>query len=118
MAATIDYDFRPKNYIYPDRNWEIVFVGGSPVFEMETYRNLDAQVMFFHKCYSTSKAMVLKMVGKGSQYLFSLRDSDTRALLNSGQPFSSVASNQDITVNKDGSVDIYFGPTEPKVEKI
>ena len=43
-------------------------------------------------------------------------DSDTRALLNSGQPFSSVASNQDITVNKDGSVDIYFGPTEPKVE--
>ena len=92
--------------------------------------------------------MVLKMVGKGSQYLFSLRDSDgnlligensyqlhlpanvpaanywsivmydsdTRALLNSGQPFSSVASNQDITVNKDGSVDIYFGPTEPKVE--
>lgn len=43
-------------------------------------------------------------------------DSDTRALLNSGQPFSLVASNQDITVNKDGSVDIYFGPTEPKVE--
>ena len=148
MATTIDYDFRPKNFIYPDRNWEVVFVGGSAVFEMETYRNLDAQVMYFHKCYSTSNAMVLKMVGKGSQYLFGLRDSDgnfltgensnhlhlppnvpaanywsivmydsdTRALLNSGQPFSSVASNQNIAVNKDGSVDIYFGPNSPEIE--
>ena len=43
-------------------------------------------------------------------------DSDTGALLDSGQPFSSVASNQNIAVNKDGSVDIYFGPNLPAVE--
>ena len=146
MAAVVDYDYRPKQMIYSDRNWEVIFIGGSPVFEADTYRNVDASIAFFHKAYSTSKAMVFKMVGKGSQYLFGLRDTDgnflagehsyrvhlpkdipaanywsvvlydadTRGLLDNGEPFPSVASNQKMTSNQDGSVDVFFGPIQPE----
>ncbi len=146
MAANIDYNYYPNDKIYPDRVWEQTFIGGSPVFEAKTYHNEDASVAFFHSKYSTSKAMVLAMPGKGSQYLMALRDSDenlfygqntyhlhmptgipaanywsfvvydaeTRALLDNGQPFPSVASNQKMTKNPDGSVDVYFGPKAPK----
>lgn len=146
MAATVDYSSYPKYNIYSDRTFEAVFIGGSPVFEEDTYANLDASISFFHKAYSTSNAMVLKMVGKGSQYVLGVRDADgeflagesayrmhippnvpvlnywsvvlydadTRALLDNGQLFPSVASNQKMTVNGDGSVDIYFGPNAPE----
>jgi hypothetical protein len=63
----------PKNKIYPDRMWEQVFIGGSPVFEKDTYLNLDALIAFFHKAYSTSNPMVIAMPGKGAQYLIGLR---------------------------------------------
>ena len=145
MAATVDYDFRPTPLIYTDRNWEVVFIGGNPVFEADTYRNLDAMIAFFHKAFSTSDAMVLAMPGRGAQYLGNYRDSrgefltgedtyrlhlpaempaanywavvlydaDTRALLDNGEPFPSVASNQQLTLNPDRSADIYFEPEAP-----
>ncbi len=148
MAAAVDYDYRPTPRIYTDRNWEQVFIGGSPVFEADTYLNLNALISFFHKAYSTSKAMVIAMPGRGSQYLLGIRDSnneylsgennyrvhlpanvpaanywsvvlydaDTRALLDNGQPFPSVASNQKMTLNQDGSADVYFGPQRPEDE--
>ncbi len=146
MAATVDYEYYPNDKIYPDRMWETVFIGGSPVFEKDTYRNLDALIAFFHHAYSTSKAMVIAMPGKGAQYLVGIRDADsdflmgentyrlhlppnvpaanywsavlydadTRALLDNGEPFPSIASNQKFTSNDDGSADIYFGPKAPK----
>ena len=146
MAAAISYDYRPKAMIYDDRNWEQMFIGGSPLFETDTYRHVNAAAAFFHKAYSTSNAMVLAMPGKGSQYLIAPRDADgsflmgehtyrihlppdvpvanywsivlydadTRALMDNGQPFPSVASNQKVTYNKDGSADVYLGPTPPK----
>ena len=43
-----------------------------------------------------------------------LYDADTRVLLNNGEPFPSIASNQKVNSNKDGLVDMYFGPTQPK----
>ncbi len=146
MAATVDYESYPKDKIYPDRMWEQVFIGGSPVFEKDTYRNLDALIAFFHKAYSTSNAMVIAMPGKGAQYVLGVRDADgnfltgentyrvhfppnvpaanywsvvlydadTRALLDNGEPFPSIASNTNLRPNADGSADIYFGPEAPK----
>ena len=134
----------PNGY-HADRNWQVIFIGGSPVFEEDTYRNLDALISFFHKAYSTSDGMVIAMPGRGSQYLLGLRDADgeylsgehtyrvhlpadmpaanywsvvlydadTRALLDNGEPFPSVASNQQMTFNQDGSADIAFGPEAP-----
>jgi hypothetical protein len=77
MAAVDDYDTRyPNKLIYPDRKWEVVFLGGSPVFRKESYFDFDAMISYFHKAYSTSTAMVEAMPGKGSQYLLGLRDAD------------------------------------------
>ena len=145
MSAVVSYDYRPKPRLYDDRQWEEMFVGGSEVFEKETYHNLDASIAFFTKAYSTSKGMVIAMPGKGSQYVLGLRDSDgdlmmgdntyrlhmppdvpvanywslvvydadTRALVDNGTPSPSVASNQKVIYNDDGSADIYFSPDEP-----
>jgi len=77
MAAADSYDSRyPNKLIYPDRKWEVVFLGGSPVFRKDSYLDFDAMINFFHKGYSTSTSMVLEMPGKGSQYLLGLRDAD------------------------------------------
>ncbi|MEH6822631.1 MAG: DUF1254 domain-containing protein [Motiliproteus sp.] len=145
MAAVVDYDYFPRNKVYSDRMWEQVFIGGSPVFEADTYLNLDALIAFFHKAYSTSNAMVIAMPGKGAQYLVGMRDvdsnylmgensyrlhvpanvpaanywsavlydADTRVLLDNGEPFPSIASNTNLTLNDDGSSELYFGPTAP-----
>jgi hypothetical protein len=77
MAAVDSYDSRyPSKLIYPDRKWEVVFLGGSPVFRKDSYVDFDAMINFFHKAYSTSAAMVIAMPGKGSQYLLGIRDAD------------------------------------------
>ena len=145
MAATVAYDFRPTPVVYQDLTWEQVFIGGSPVFEADTHSDMDARIAFFTKAYSTSPGMVIRMPGKGAQYLLNYRDSDgnflsgdntyllhvpsnvpaenywavvnydadTRGLLDNGGS-SSVASNQEMTFNEDGSADIYFGSEPPK----
>jgi hypothetical protein len=77
MAAVDDYDTRyPNKLIYPDRKWEVAFLGGSPEFRKDGYLNFDAMLSYFHKAFATSAAMVLEMPGKGSQYLVGLRDAD------------------------------------------
>jgi hypothetical protein len=42
-----------------------------------------------------------------------LYDADTRSLLDNGQPFPSIASDSNLKPNRDGSSDIWFGPTAP-----
>jgi hypothetical protein len=119
MAAVDSYDSRyPNKLIYPDRKWEVVFLGGSPVFRKDSYLDFDALINFFHKAYSTSAAMVLAMPAKGSHaanyWSVVLYDADTRSLLDNGQPFPSIASNSNLKPNADGSSDIWFGPTAPR----
>ena len=144
MAATVAYDYRPKPVIYEGLSWEQVFIGGSPVFEADTYSDMNALIAFFYKAYSTSAGMVIAIPGKGAQYILSNRDSegnflsgdntyllrvppnvpaanywavvnydaDTRGLLDNGGS-SSVASNQEMALNDDGSADIYLSPEPP-----
>jgi hypothetical protein len=145
MAATVTFEY-PDIKIYEGLMWEQVFIGGSAIFEGDTYLDFDARIAFFHKAYSTSNAMVIAMPGRGSQYIAGYRDADldfligdssyqlhfppnapaanywsvvlydadTRGLLNNGEPFPSLASNQEMQLNDDGSVDMYFGPTPPR----
>jgi hypothetical protein len=148
MAASVSYDSHyAKKLIYPDRKWEVVFPGGSPVFRQASHLDFDSMIFFFHKAFSTSDAMVIAMPGKGAQYLIGCRDADgdflsggkayrlhvpanvpaanywsvvmydadTRSLLDNGEPFPSIASNSNLKPNADGTADIYFGPTAPKV---
>lgn len=40
-------------------------------------------------------------------------DAETRCLLDNGDGFASIASNQNLTLNDDGSADLHFGPQPP-----
>jgi hypothetical protein len=42
-----------------------------------------------------------------------LYDAETASGLQNGQPYPSIGSNDDLTYNADGSVDLYFGPDRP-----
>ncbi len=76
MATVISYAGRDPNLkLWPDRQWETVFLGGSPVFMGDDMLLWDARIGFFHKCYSTSNGMVEAMPGKGAQYIMGYRDS-------------------------------------------
>lgn len=153
MATNVSYNSYgklPGVRVYPDRQWETLFLSGSPFFHTPTHLSFDEMIAFYHKAYSISPAMVIKMPGKGAQYVASFHDSDgdyfsgersytlhipanapaenfwsivlydteTRALLDNGQPFPAFASNSGkMKLNADGSADFFFGPTAPKDAK-
>jgi hypothetical protein len=72
--------FRPRLegvYDYPNSAWGTTFVGGSYEWlkdEGRGGRNLDARTLFFYQATVNTPAMVLKMVGKGSQYTYATTD--------------------------------------------
>ncbi len=132
---------------YEDRQFDEPFIGGSEVFEDDTYLNLDARTAFFRFAYSSSPGMVVNMVGKGSKYPLTFKDADGNFLNGSntyklhlpkdipaanfwavtlyaadtaagvdkpGQSIPSVNSMEDRQFNADGSIDLYFGPEQPK----
>jgi hypothetical protein len=76
MARVIAYNSRdPKRIFYDeDSQWEKIFLTESPTFETDTYLDVDARVTFSHQASFTAMGMVLKLVGKGSQYLGTYKD--------------------------------------------
>jgi hypothetical protein len=72
--------FRPrlKGFAYyPGSAWGTGFVGGSYLWlkdEGMGGRNMDARTMFFYQATVNTPAMVLKMVGRGSQYAIATVD--------------------------------------------
>jgi hypothetical protein len=65
-------------YFYEDSIWQQAFIGGDYQWLRdggEGGRYLDARTMFFYMGTVNTPAMVMKMVGLGSQYAAALRDS-------------------------------------------
>ena len=80
-SRTILYRNRHKEYAaYPNSGWETGFPGGSHEFLRDDIRMVDQRVRFHFFATGITAAMVNKMVGKGSQYMMGLRDSE-------GNPF-------------------------------
>lgn len=73
--------FRPRiegSYFYEGSGWYTPFVGGSYQFlrnDGKGGRALDARTMFYYCATVNTPAMVMKMVGKGSQYAVNATDS-------------------------------------------
>ena len=66
-------------YLYEDSYWKIAFIGGSHEWLKdggEGGRYLDARTLFFYGATVNTPAMVLKMVGLGSQYAMISQDSE------------------------------------------
>jgi len=74
--------FRPRfedARYYPGSAWMQAFVGGSYQWLRNNGlggRNLDARTLFFYQATVNTPAMVLKMVGLGSQYAYAATDSN------------------------------------------
>lgn len=74
--------FRPRLEgadIYPDSGWKTGFVGGSHEWLRDGGnggRHLDARTFFFYMATVNTPAMVLKMVGRGSQYAYATTDAN------------------------------------------
>ena len=65
--------------LYPDSAWKVAFVGGSYEWLKDGGsggRFLDARTLFFYGATVNTPAMVLKMVGVGSQYAYAATDSN------------------------------------------
>ena len=79
-SRSILYRNRHNYAAYPNSGWETGFPGGSHEFLLDGVRMLDQRIRFHFFATGITAAMVNKMVGKGSQYMMGLRDSQGRAL--------------------------------------
>ena len=63
--------------IWPDsKSWEIGFAGGSHAFDHDGVRLINERTRFHYYATGITPVMVKPPVGKGSQYVIGLRDSD------------------------------------------
>lgn len=72
---------------YPDRRWEWLFIGGSATWDAQGYVNADRRAAFAYVAIGMSPAMVDKIIGGGSQYLWTPRDADNE-FLDGGKNYS------------------------------
>ncbi len=76
----------PARIVYPDRHWEWVIVGGNLAFDSQGYVEVDRRAAFYYTAIGSSPAMAMKIVGAGSQYLWTPRDA-TGAYLDGGRHY-------------------------------
>ena len=106
MARAIAYQSREaETKVYPDRNWEYIFVGGSHEFLKNGARNLDARILFHFTAICVTPAMVHKMVGAGSQYMAAYVDANGD-YLDGGQTYK-LHLPPNIPINNFWSVTLY-----------
>jgi len=75
-ARSICFANRNKDFrLYPNSYWEVGFLGGSYEFLFDGVLNPDARTRMFFYATGITPAMAAKMVGVGSQYAITFRDS-------------------------------------------
>ncbi len=116
MASVQRYERRiPGTKRYEDRQYDEGFIGGSEVFEGDTYLNLDARTAFFRFAYSSSPGMVVDMVGKGSKYPLTFKDADGNFLM--GENSYKLHLPKGIPAENFWAVTLYDAPTAAGVDK-
>jgi hypothetical protein len=77
MNATLSFEsVTPTAVAYSDRYWEYCFQTQSPSFDSEHRLELYERAAFTHQAMTGANAMVLKLRGRGSKYLFTSRDAN------------------------------------------
>jgi len=75
-ARTIAFKIREKSaYFYPDSAWRLPFFGGYKFEVAPGVSNLDGAAFFYYFATGVTPAMAEEMVGRGSQYPWSVQDS-------------------------------------------
>jgi hypothetical protein len=96
MARNIAYDSPVKEqFIYwPDKNWELAFMTKNPRYEDERgATQIEPRMSFMYQAITTADAMVLELVGKGSKYVGTYRDSDENFLIGSNAYHLNIPAN-------------------------
>jgi hypothetical protein len=80
-ARSIAFKIRDQDaYFYPNSSWRLPFFGGYKFEVSPGVRNLDGYIFYYYFATGVTPAMEMKMVGQGSQYPWSVQDSN-------GKPF-------------------------------
>lgn len=75
-ARTLAFKIRqPEAYFYPNSGWRLPFFGGYKFESAPGVANLDGAAFFYYFATGVTPAMEVKMIGQGSQYPWSARDS-------------------------------------------
>jgi len=96
MARNIAYDSPAKQpFLYwPDKNWELAFQTKNPRHEDERgATQIEPRMSFMYQAITTADAMVLELVGKGSKYVGTYRDSDYNFLIGSNTYHLNIPAN-------------------------
>ena len=74
-ARTIAFKIRDKDaYFFPDSAWRLPFFGGYRFESAPGVTNMDGYIFYYYFATGITPAMEMKMVGKGSQYPWSVQD--------------------------------------------
>ncbi len=116
MATVQRYERRiPGTRRYADRQFDEGFIGGSELFEGDTYLNFDSRTAFFRFAYSSSPGMVVDMVGKGSKYPLTFKDADGNFLM--GENSYKLRLPEGIPAENFWAVTLYAASTAAGVDK-
>lgn len=114
-ARSIDFAQRdPRGFYFPDRQWKTNFIGGSSAFYDNGERMLDSRILFHYYATGITPAMAAKMVGQGSNYAYSERDSDGE-YLDGGKTYK-ITMPAPIPVNNFWSFMVYDNQTRSMLE--
>jgi hypothetical protein len=80
-ARVIAFHMRDGDYYYyADSNWQLPFVGGYTFQSQPGVLNFDGYIFYYFMATGVTPAMEEKMVGRGSQYEWTARDSNGNPL--------------------------------------
>lgn len=61
---------------YTGRQYENIWAGGTSEWLQDGYLDIDARAAYFQVAYASASAMVMRTLGAGSKYPFTVRDAD------------------------------------------
>ena len=115
-ARGLLYEPRDKTaYVYKGKQWITAFLGGDYRWlTKDGARNFDARTYFFYMATVNTPAMVLKLIGKGSQYALVTKDKDGEYF--EGDELYKLHLDKDIPIKNFWSFVVYDNQTRSEIQ--